>query len=531
MLTPSRTWPGTIAGLFISLLVSYAIFSLLFAAPNINPTLLWQDPYLAHVTQFSIKQALLSSLLSIGFAIPIAIALSHREFFGKALLLKLCTMTLVLPVLVGVFGLLSIYGKNGLFASLFSLLGVKWQWQIYGLDGILLAHVFLNLPFCVQLFVQALTRIPTSQIRLARQIGLEGWDLFKLLEWPYLKQHLPHAMGLVFMLCFTSFSVVMALGGGPQATSIELAIYQAIRFEFDLQTGALLALWQLLLCGVFQLIFHAFSRPIAKAPEENLTSSPFIDSPLRIFFDYSAISALVLLLFPPLVMTILRGLNPKTLGLLTNPSLLNACKNSLFIALSSAFFALILASCIILTSRFWRYIGKTKKASGLILVAHSILVVPSLVIATGLFLFFQKYTDVFASPFFLVVIVNSLMALPYVVNVLYEPAYQVTYQYQNLCNSLGIKGLNRLVLLEWHLLRTPISRAFALSFVLSMGDLGAIALVGSQDHQTLPLYLFQLMGSYQMQAAAAAALVLFALSVICYAFIEFILKRKAYAKY
>ncbi len=161
-------------------------------------------------------------------------------------------------------------------------------------------------------------------------------------------------------------------------------------------------------------------------------------------------------------------------------------------------------------------------------IAQSILIVPSIVIATGLFLIFQTYTDVFEAPYFLVILVNGLMALPFAINTLYEAAYQVTYQYQSLCESLGIKGLNRLSLIEWQLLRAPLARSFAISFVLSTGDLSAIALVGSQDFQTLPLYLFQLMGSYQMQAAAAASFLLFGLSLISYSLIETLFKRKKY---
>ncbi len=529
MLPRTRSFPGIIAGFFILLVISSAIFSLFLSADNISLAALWQDAYLAHLTSFSIKQALLSSLLSVGFAIPIAKALSHRHFIGKNLLLKLCAITLVLPVLVGVFGLLAFYGKNGLLRELFSYFGLNWHWQIYGLDGILLAHTFFNLPFCVQLFTHAFSRIPKSQLRLANQLGLKGATRFRLLEWPYLLPHLPHALGLVFMLCFTSFTAVMALGGGPQATTIELAIYQAIRFEFDLETGALLAIWQLCLCVLFQLGFHFFASPTAFANEEKIAIAPFIDSKAQKIWDYSWIGAFLCFLLPPLALIISQGLNPKTWPLLTEPSLLDACKNSFFIAISAACLTLFLATCFILTARFWRYQGKQNKATGLMLIAQSILVVPSIVIATGLFLIFQTYTDVFAAPYFLVILVNSLMALSFAINSLYEAAYQVTYQYQSLCETLGIKGLNRLKLIDWQLLRTPLARAFAISFVLSTGDLSAIALVGSQDFQTLPLYLFQLMGSYQMQAAAAASLLLFSLSLLSYSLIETLLKRKKYA--
>jgi thiamine transport system permease protein len=52
-----------------------------------------------------------------------------------------------------------------------------------------------------------------------------------------------------------------------------------------------------------------------------------------------------------------------------------------------------------------------------------------------------------------------------------------------------------------------------LTGALSMGDLGVIALFADQDHTTLPLQMYRLMGSYQMEAAAGAALILLALSL------------------
>lgn len=54
--------------------------------------------------------------------------------------------------------------------------------------------------------------------------------------------------------------------------------------------------------------------------------------------------------------------------------------------------------------------------------------------------------------------------------------------------------------------------AAGLAAALSMGDLGVIALFADQDHATLPLQMYRLMGAYQMQAAAGAALLLILLA-------------------
>lgn len=86
----------------------------------------------------------------------------------------------------------------------------------------------------------------------------------------------------------------------------------------------------------------------------------------------------------------------------------------------------------------------------------------------------------------LVVLVNALMALPYVLRTLSAPMQLVVRQYDRLADSLGVRGLYRLRLVEWPLLRRPLALAMALSMILSLGDLGAIAMFGSQELTTLP---------------------------------------------
>ncbi|MFA0002892.1 thiamine/thiamine pyrophosphate ABC transporter permease ThiP, partial [Vibrio splendidus] len=241
---------GIWVAILITAFVVSAVGALLSNAPSLDISQVWSDPYYWHVTKFSFYQATLSTVLSVGFAIPIAHALCRRQFFGRALLLRLFASTLVLPVLVGVFGLLAIYGNSGWLAKFLANFDIELPFSIYGLNGILLAHVFFNLPYASRLLLQALDTVPAEQHKLCAHLGMSHWNKFKWVEWPRLRQQLPHVCGLVFMLCFTSFATVMALGGGPKSTTIELAIYQAIKFDFDLQAGALLAIWQMLLCGV-----------------------------------------------------------------------------------------------------------------------------------------------------------------------------------------------------------------------------------------------------------------------------------------
>lgn len=161
-----------------------AFLALWFNAPQAAWSSLWQDSYLWHVVRFSFWQAFLSAVLSVVPAIFLARALYRRRFPGRLALLRLCAMTLILPVLVAVFGILSVYGRQGWLASLWHMLGLEWTFSPYGLQGILLAHIFFNLPMASRLLLQSLENIPGEQRQLAAQLGIRGWQFFRFVEWP-----------------------------------------------------------------------------------------------------------------------------------------------------------------------------------------------------------------------------------------------------------------------------------------------------------------------------------------------------------
>ncbi len=113
-------------------------------------------------------------------------------------------MTLILPVLVAVFGILSVYGRQGWLASLWQMLGLQWTFSPYGLQGILLAHVFFNLPMASRLLLQSLESIPGEQRQLAAQLGMRGWHFFRFVEWPLSYDYDPARaamLALIQMVC------------------------------------------------------------------------------------------------------------------------------------------------------------------------------------------------------------------------------------------------------------------------------------------------------------------------------------------
>jgi ABC-type spermidine/putrescine transport system permease subunit I len=198
--------------------------------------------------RFTVWQAFLSSLISVLLAIPVARALARRRFFGRGVLVTLLGAPFILPAIVAVLGLLMVFGRNGWLNAALEMLGLPAV-SIYGLHGVVLAHVFFNLPLATRLLLQGWQGIPAERFRLAAQLRLTPGATFRTLEWPVLTQIVPGAAALIFVICLTSFAVALTLGGGPRATTIELAIFQAFRFDFDLGRAALLSVTQLVLAG------------------------------------------------------------------------------------------------------------------------------------------------------------------------------------------------------------------------------------------------------------------------------------------
>ena len=140
----------------------------------------------------------------------------------------------ILPVIVAVLGLLAVFGRAGVLNDGLAALGLP-RVSIYGPRGVVLAHVFFNLPLAHPAAAARLAGDPGRAVPPGRVAGLHPRATsLRHLEAPMLRATLPGAWLAIFLICLTSFAVALTLGGGPRATTIELAIYQAFRFDFDL---------------------------------------------------------------------------------------------------------------------------------------------------------------------------------------------------------------------------------------------------------------------------------------------------------
>lgn len=446
--------------------------------------------------RFTIVQAVLSAFVSVLGGIVVARALARRQFWGRSLLITLLGAPFILPVIVAILGLLAIFGRSGILNQALEGLGLPTV-SVYGFHGIILAHVFFNLPLATRLILHGWLSIPAERFRVAASLNA---PVFWLLEWPMLRAVVPGVFVAIFLICLTSFAVALTLGGGPAATTIELAIYQALRLNADFAGAAQLAMVQFGLCAVAATLawFVALPSGFGGGMDRTVTRWDARSGRSR-WWDAAIITLAAAYLLLPLGAVIFRGLG----GLADLPnSIWMATWRSLAVALVSMVctVAMALALCL-----------RGGPVSGLAAVLP--LAASSLVMGTGLFVMLFPWINPSLLALPITATVNAVLSLPFAMRALSPAVQDIQASYGRLSDLLGLTGWARVRIVILPRLRRPLGFAAGLSAALSMGDLGVIALFAAPDQETLPLAMYRLMGSYRMDAAAGAALILLACSL------------------
>ncbi|MDY8111021.1 thiamine/thiamine pyrophosphate ABC transporter permease [Fulvimarina sp. 2208YS6-2-32] len=480
------------------------------------------DAYLRSVVLFTLEQAALSTALSVLLAIPLACALHRARFIGRTAILRMFLLPQALPTLVGALAIVSVWGRNGVLSDASAAIGLP-RFSIYGLPGILIAHVFFNLPLAARLMIAALDEVPKESWKLAGQLAFSPWTNFRLVEWPAIRRVVPAAASLVFMLCATSFTIVLILGGGPGATTLEVAIYQTLRYDFEPGRAVALSFVQIALTALILMLANRLGGSDQGAFGLGGKAVRFDRSNgLRRTADGLVIGLGLAFVLSPFVAIVLAGITADLGTLLTEPAVVDALVTSLWVAVTSGALALLVSALVLLgvealaSAERRAVIGTAVPRRTLEIAASLVLVVPPVVVGAGWFLGLRQVTNVFAAAPAIVVLTNMAMAVPFAVRILGPSLASAHLRGEKLADSLGMKGLRRFRLIDWPALWRPAGLAFALAAAISLGDLGAIALFGNREFTTLPYLLYQRMGSYRTDDAAGLALIL---GAVCLALI------------
>ena len=458
-----------------------------------------------HLLRMTSIQAGLTTVLSLLVGAALAWSLNRLRFPGRDLVVGLFASAIVTPGMVVAFGLLSIWGRNGwINQASEALFGVSIGNPAFGLSGILLAHVVLDGAFAARIMLARLDAIPASRLKTGQSLGLTAWQRFAILDWPALRGTVPGLAAIIFLLAFTSFPIVLLLGGGPANQTLEVAIYAAVRQDFDLAGAVRLAATQIAVCSLVILAASALA-PIPTSFGASVAPRWRDAGPARLL-QALVLAICVIGFLLPLVSVLVEGVGMGVVRVVARPAFWWATASSLVIGTTSALLTLALALLLAL--------GRGATGSGplrtlLGMPAFAYLAVPAVVLSLGFFLLVRSLglAPSAAAPF-VVILANSLLALPFAMATLGPPLEAIARTRGKLIRSLGLTGWRQFTAVEYPLLGRDIGVMLALAFCFSLGDLGVIALFGTQDFQTLPLMMFRALGSYRNNDAAAIAAIL-----------------------
>ena len=234
---------------------------------------LWQASSLRRVVGFTFYQAGLSTLLTLLVGLPGAYLFGRYTFRGKSILRALTGVPFVMPTLVVAASFEALLGARGWLnlslMHIFDLAAPPIQFS-NTLGAILLAHVFYNTTIVMRLVGDFWANLDPRLPQAARVLGASLWQTWLRVTLPLLAPAILAAALLVFIFDFTSFGVILILGG-PKFSTIEVEIYYQAISLFNLPLSAVLAMLQLLTTLVLTVIYTRLvtrlSRPLSLRPK------------------------------------------------------------------------------------------------------------------------------------------------------------------------------------------------------------------------------------------------------------------------
>jgi sulfate/thiosulfate transport system permease protein len=215
-------------------------------------------PAALHALKLTTLIVLVVVPLNTVFGVLCALTLVRRRFPGQALLGALAALPLaVSPVVVGL-ALILVYGRRNPIGG--------WLWErdvqvIFALPGMILATIFVSLPFVVREIVPVLREIGTDQEQAAGTLGASGWQTFRLITLPAIRSGIVFGVVLTTSRALGEYGAVSIVSGKLSGRTETLTLHVEERFQaFDL-TGAYVAAVEMALLALLTLVaMHTLKR-------------------------------------------------------------------------------------------------------------------------------------------------------------------------------------------------------------------------------------------------------------------------------
>jgi thiamine transport system permease protein len=498
-------------------------------------TRLVTSDYYLNTLLFTLGQATLSTLLTLVLALPSAYVFSRFSFPGKSLFLSLATLPFVLPTLVVAAAFTALVGPRGLLNT--------WLMAQFSLDAppiqlertftlILIVHVFYNYAVALRIITTYWMNQNPRIEQAARVLGAHGWRLWWEVRLPLLRPAILAAGALVFIFCFTSFGVVLLLGG-PRYATLEVEIFRQARDLFNLPVAAALSLVQIVLMFELMWVYTRLQRRISG----EIVAANAVAQPPRTLRERLTVGAtlffMALLLFTPLLALALLSFTLGSDGIsLQNYTALDvnlrgsvlfvppseAIGNSLVFAIASTAIAVVLgvASAYLLTSNT-RWSRLLDAFFMLPLAASAVTLGFGFIIALD-----EPPLDLRGSVV-LIPIAHALVAIPFVIRSVLPSLRALPPSVLEAASVLGASPWRRWRWVELPLISRALLVGATFAFTVSMGEFGASLFIARPDTPTLPIAIYRLLGQPGGSAygqALALSTILLVVAAVAFILIE-----------
>ena len=231
---------SALPALFLAIFFLWPVFNLLARGLGDNPaaiTDVFTSSSIRSAAWFTLWQATVSTIATVIVGLPLAAVVANFEFPGRRLVTALVTLPFVLPTVVVAGAFLTTGDRLGLTTGTFSLSRTPF--------AILAAHVFFNVAVVVRTVGGFWSQLSRDDEHAARTLGTTWARTFWRITLRRLRPALLAASSIVFLFTFTSFGIVLILGGARERT-IETEIFRFAISRTDFATAAVLSILQLL---------------------------------------------------------------------------------------------------------------------------------------------------------------------------------------------------------------------------------------------------------------------------------------------
>lgn len=464
------------------------------------------------VVAYTTLQAAVSTVLSLGLALPAAYALYRLRIPWRRTTLAILTVPFVLPTVVVGLAFRELLPFSGTTAA------------------IIVAHVFFNVGLVIRVVGALWALLDPRWEEVAATLGLPPWRAHLEATWPLLRPAVAASAVLVFLFTFTSFGVVLVVGD-PSLPTIEVDIYQRAVQRLDLGGAAAIALLQLAVIAVALLVSSVLQERVAV--RQSLVPVP-PRKPMgaldRVAIAYTALLAIAVLIpLVSLLSTSLRvgdGWGAQWYAQLLSPSEATTRAVPLVESLSLSLRYAAIATLIAVLLGTMAAVGiVSARRRGALLDATVTLPlgVSAVTVGLGLLLASLRGPVDMRGWWLLVPLGQALVAMPVVVRVLVPVLRSFDPRMRQVAATLGAGPVRAWAATEGAVALRATAVGAALACAISLGEFGATAFLVRADAPTVPIQIVRLLGrpgEANLGQAAALSVVLVALTLVVVAIAE-----------